>query len=203
MTGRPRRRITREAVRRDILIYVEGRKTEELYLVDWARRYRREVLVTFDEFRGGPLQLTKRAVERKKQEASEFRKGRGRPHDSIWCVFDVDDHPNIGQSIDLAIDHSINLAISNPCLELWFLLHFEDQTAFLRRDQAQRRAEAHLGCSKVLTNAALQALSDRYDDAARRAMELDAKHAGDGSPPGANPSSGLRSLIREIRGEAN
>jgi hypothetical protein len=71
------------------------------------------------------------------------RRGRGRPHDQVWCVFDRDEHPNFAKAIDLADRHGINLAISNPCLELWVILHFEDQTAYLERQTAQDRAEEH------------------------------------------------------------
>ncbi len=114
-------------------------------------------------------------------------------------MFDRDEHPNFAKAIDLADRHGINLAISNPCLELWFILHSEDQTAYLERHAAQRRAEDLLGCSKVLTDSALGALAERYDEARRRAVKLDEKHAGDGSPPGDNPSSGVWRLIDLIR----
>jgi hypothetical protein len=64
----------------------------------------------------------------------------------------------------------------------------------------QRRAESLLGCGKLLTDVAVGGLLDRYPQARERAERLDAKHAGDGSPPGSNPSSGLWRLIEAIRG---
>jgi len=71
-------------------------------------------------------------------------------------VFDVGEHPKLPEALDLARRHEIAVAISNPCIELWFLLHFERQMAFIGRWDAQRRAEATLGCSKVLTDCALR-----------------------------------------------
>ncbi len=141
------------------------------------------------------MQLVERAAETKRAEARDARKRRGRAHDQIWCVFDRDEHPNFAKAIALADRHGINVASSNPCLELWFILHFEDQTAYLERQAAQRGAEGLLGCSKVLSESALSALADGYDEARRRAVKLDEKHAGDGSPPGTNPSSGVWRLI--------
>jgi len=114
-------------------------------------------------------------------------------------MFDRDEHPNFAQAIDLAEKHGINLAISNPCLELWFILHFEDQTSYLERYAAQHRAEELLGSPKVLTESALTALAHGYDEARRRAKKLDEKHAGDGSPPRSNPSSGVWRLIDLLR----
>jgi hypothetical protein len=117
-------------------------------------------------------------------------------------VFDVDEHPRLAEAIALAGRHSIGLAISNPCLELWFLLHFEDRTAYIDRHDVQRRAQKHLGCDKVLTDPALHMLADRYPDAVARATRLDDKHRGDGSVIGANPSTTVWRLIEEIRGPA-
>ena len=114
-------------------------------------------------------------------------------------MFDRDEHPNFAQAIDLAEKHGINLAISNPCLELWFILHFEDRTSYLERYVAQRRAEELLGSAKVLTESALTTLADGYDEARRRAIKLDEKHAGDGSPPRSNPSSEVWRLIDMLR----
>jgi RloB-like protein len=145
------------------------------------------------------LQLVERAIEAQLIEARDARRGRGRPHNQIWCVFDRDERPNFAKAVALADRHGINLAISNPCLELWFIVHFEDHTAYLERQAAQRRAEELLGCSKVLTESALNALAERYDQARSRAVTLGEKHAGDGSPPGYNPSSGVWRPIDLIR----
>ena len=114
-------------------------------------------------------------------------------------MFDVDDHPNFADAVDLARRHGVQLAISNPCIEVWFILHFEEQAAFLDVTDAQRRAEAHLGCGKTLTQAALDLLAERTAEAVERARQLDRKHAGDGSPPGTNPSSGMAGLVNAIQ----
>jgi RloB-like protein len=198
-SGPPQRRPSKSAVLLDLLAFVEGLRTEDAYLTYWRRKYRDRVLVEIDPFRGGPLQLVEKAIEAKRIEARDARRGRGRPHDQIWCMFDRDEHPNFARAIDLANRHAINLAISNPCLELWFILHFEDHTAYIERQAAQRRAEELLGCSKVLTESALSALAERYDEARRRAVKLHETHEGDGSPPGTNPSSGVWRLIDVIR----
>ncbi len=186
-------------LRRELLVFVEGLRTEEMYLVEWHRRYRDQVRVTIDPYRAGPLQLVERAVAAQRAEAYDARRGRGKDHDQIWCVFDWDEHPNFAAAVDLAVRHGIRLAVSNPCIELWFLLHFEDQTAFVARHEVQARAEAVLRCSKVLSPAALEALADRYDAAKERAIRLDDKHHRDGSPAGSNPSSGLWRVVDQVR----
>ena len=197
--GPPRRRVSRSAIRLELLVFVEGQRTEETYLVGWRRLYRDRVLVAIDDFRGAPLSLVQHAIEAQRTEAYEANRGRGRPHDQIWCVFDVDQHPNITEALALAAQHNIHVALSNPCLEVWFLLHFGDQNGFIDRHAAQGQAEAVLHCSKSLSGAAVDTLVDRYEMAKARAIRLDAKHEADGSPPGSNPSSGMWRLVDMIR----
>lgn len=202
MPRRPRGTLGRErsrVLRREILAFTEGESTEDGYLVHWRREFRDRVLVTVDTFHGGPLQLVERAIDSKRSEASEERRGRGRAHDEIWCVFDRDAHPNVPQAIEKAGAHGINIVISNPCIELWFMLHFEDQTGHLERGHAQRRSRDLLGCAKSLTPTALKELSGRYSDAKRRARLLDEKHLGDGSSQRSNPSSNMWQLVDRIR----
>ncbi len=198
--GRPVRRASQRASRRQILVFVEGKRTEERYLVDWARRYRGDVIVIIDPFRGVPTSLIERAVDRQRQEKRDERRSRGRNYDQIWCMFDVDEHLDLDRVFDLARRHKVCLAVSNPCLELWFILHFEDQSRWIHRHQAQERSEELLGCGKVLSDGAVAALFDRFDGAAERARQLERRHTEAGSAPGENPSSSVWRLIDSIRG---
>ncbi len=193
--------MTSSAARREILVFTEGEKTEDGYLLPWRRAYRDAVLLEIDPFHGVPLSLVERAVATKKAEARDERRGRGRAHDEIWCVFDINSHPNVPEAIQQAEAHGIGLAISNPCIELWFILHFQDQTAYLSRHQAQSVARALLSCGKTLTRPAMELLYNGYENARDRAQRLDTKHDGDGSPPGSNPSSSVWSLIEAIRAQ--
>lgn len=186
-------------MRRELLVFTEGARTEEGYLIHWWRAYRDQVTVTIDGFHGGPLPLVDRAAAAKRTEASEERRGRGRSHDEVWCVFDRDAHPNVPHAFEKAGANGIGVALSNPCIELWFLLHFRDQTAHLERDEAQSRSETLLGCEKILAPTALAELEARYEEARARARKLDEKHAGDASPRHSNPCSNLWELIDRIR----
>ncbi len=197
-SGQPRRATGRYVDKRKILLFAEGEKNEEGYLTLWRRNYRDTVSLKIDRYHGAPLSLVKRAVDAKKQGEREEKRGRGRAHDEIWCVFDIDKHLNVQESINLATAHQISLAISNPCIELWFILHFRDQTAFLNSHEAQSAAKKLLGCDKSLTLEAQAYLFKRYADARKRAKYLDTKHKGDDSPPRSNPSSSVWRLIESI-----
>jgi hypothetical protein len=196
--ARPRRRVAVRPNRRELLVFVEGEVTEEEYLKHWHRRFRQKVNVEIHEFHGSPNALVERAAEEKAKNEKEARRGRGRAHDEVWCVFDVDDHPLLEEATELAGREGINLAVSNPCIELWFLLHFTDQTAYIERHAAQRATRTYLACGKSLTDQALALLEDGFDVARARAQRLEQEHRGDGTPAPGNPGSGLWRLIDSI-----
>ena len=194
----PRRQRSRQPRRKEILVFAEGAVTEEVYLVFYKRHYRRSVLIEIDEFRGTPLALVERAKQAKIRAERDERRGRGRAQDEFWCVFDVDEHPNLSEAIKMAEANEINLAVSSPCIELWLLLHVKDQTAHIHRHDAQSEAKSILGCGKSLTDRALELLAENLDTAIERAKKLEAKHRDDGTPAPGNPSSGMWRLMESI-----
>jgi hypothetical protein len=139
------------------------------------------------------------AASRKAADLRDARRGRGAAYSEYWCVFDVDEHPNIARALLLAEAREINIALSNPCIELWFVLHFQDQHASVHRADAQRTSADLLGCGKILTPTALNQLVAHHGDARQRAWQLDKKHALDGSPARSNPASDVWRLIDRIR----
>jgi len=181
------------------MIFTEGAKTEPQYMTHWYRLYRGRVIVTIDEFHGTPLPLVRAAVDRKKSDKREARRGRGDAFDEYWCMFDEDERPALPEALELATAHDIGVALSHPCVELWFLLHFGDQWAALERDEAQRRWRQKSGCDKAVPEAVFQELADHYSEARTRAQALDKKHVGDGSPAHSNPSSDAWRLVDRIR----
>ena len=54
--------------------------------------------------------------------------------DVVWCVFDRDENTDemLEKARKIADEVYLNIAFSNPSFELWFLLHFCQQTAELR-----------------------------------------------------------------------
>jgi hypothetical protein len=97
-------------------------------------------------------------------------------------------------------DHSSRRPEANPCIELWIIIHFHNQAAYLDTDDAEAETEKLLGCSKTPTPSALGQLVEKYSLAKERALQLDKKHEQDGSPSSSNPSSAVWRLVDVIRG---
>jgi len=181
---------------RKLHVFTEGEKTEIQYLGHWFQLHRARVLVVFDHFHGSPRRLVEEAVKQKRED-----RRRDQLADEYWCVFDIDEHGRVPEAIDMAQANQIRLAISNPCIELWLLLHFGDQNAHIDRSDAQSASKSLLQCGKNLSSEALVRLEEQFEAARRRAQPLDRKHELAGSPPRPNPSSHIWVLVERIRGE--
>ena len=195
---RPRRGHTPRRERRVIRVLTEGKITEPSYLTAWARRHRHTVRLNLSESGMAPETLINHAIQHMRRRR---RSRRGdQDFDEIWCVFDIDQHPNVSTAIHNARQSGVEVAVSNPCIELWFVLHVEDQTAHINRRNVQRRAnELQLTAGKAISHTAWDSLFDEFETARRRAKALDERHAGNGSPPRSNPSTDIWRLVDRIR----
>lgn len=194
--GRPRRPLGHEQPRRVIKVHSEGRVTEPAYLLKMAKTYR-IAHVDIGSVGKDPLSLVKDA----RQDAQLLTRRRRQPEiDEVWVIFDTDNHPNIPSACTEARDAGIGVAISNPCFELWLILHCRDQTGPLGRREAQRHArELKLIDGKDIHPDAYETLELSYTTAKARARDLEKRHETGGSGPRANPSSHVWKLADRLR----
>ena len=71
------------------------------------------------------INLQSKAPAQVVEHAAAFARHSPRDFDEIWCVVDVDEF-DLDSTIRTARRSGIKLAVSNPCFELWLLLHHED-----------------------------------------------------------------------------
>jgi hypothetical protein len=183
-----------------ILIVCEGENTEPQYFDAFVKSCKNpRVRIHLHDETGVPLTLVRIAKEAKaeaqrkaKREGDDFLK-----YDSVWCVFDVDEHPNIPDAMTMATDNGIELSISSPCFELWLFLHFQDSPGVMHRHKLQKSMEKLIPeYDKRVDYSDYEA---GYSDAVRRAKKLteQAERVGD---PIYNPSTGVYRLTEMIRG---
>jgi hypothetical protein len=140
-----------------------------------------------------------RAVQLKKDAERDAKRERDSNvrYDEVWCVFDVDTHPNLPAALQQAAANGIYVALSNPCFELWILLHFEDHRAHIDPKAAGRACRKHLpDYQKHITYAELKA---KYAEAVERAQALEAWQNSRGNA-GGNPSTNVHTLTERLRG---
>lgn len=180
------------------MVFCEGVASEPDYINALKRlpevRGDTMIKIEIDPRTGVPLTLVRAAIDRAADPEI----------DECWCVFDVEypqQHPRLDEAIRLATQHSVRVAVSNPCFELWLILHHEDQTAHLSTDQAERRSRALDGRTGKHIDAGLYMPLRRQ--AARRAVALAERHARNGVvSSGDNPSSTVYELLAAIERSA-
>lgn len=132
-----------------VLIYCEGECTESQYFTGLRGDLRGiPVQIVMGPAHGVPTELVRAAVKHKER-AHLNRADRCAPYDSVWCVMDVEaphPHPDLPEALNTAKRNGIEVALSNPCFELWLLLHFQDVTGHRSSAAAQRMLERHELC---------------------------------------------------------
>ena len=199
------RRPARRAPFRDpkplVLIVCEGAVTEPEYFGGFrsACRNPRVTIKVADEH-GVPRTLVEAAktylVNARSNAARD--KDDNLAYDSVWCVFDVDEHPGVADAKQMARDNGIELAVSNPCFELWLLLHFVDNPGMQDRSKVKERLKKYL--SAYDKHVQYAGLAEGYAAAVSRAERMD-KAANQAGEPGRNPTTGVYRLTELIRGE--
>ena len=119
-------------------------------------------------------------------------------YDEVWCVFDVDDHPNLLNALESARQLGIKVALSNPCFELWLLLHFRESPGAQQRHKIRDMLREFVpGYQKEVD---IEEYLPTYGEAVRRAehMEQSARSLGE---IGMNPSTGVWRLTESIRSD--
>lgn len=184
--------------RRRILVVCEGEKTEPTYLRELKVELRLASLdiVGSKSCGSAPICLVDEARERNGGKVGR----RNTEYDEVWIVCDVDDHESLARAVDKAQANGFEVALSNPCFEIWLLLHFAYSTRARHRDDVQRelRRDDYLPGYEKGTSC-YQAIRALQDDAAGHARRLRDAHAKAGSSPSANPSTRMDLLLRVLQ----
>jgi len=181
-----------------VLVCCEGQVTEPSYLNSLKAELRIR-LAHIEVVPGGvdPKTLVDEAMDRKKRAERQARKQKddNLKYDEVWCVFDVDVHQYVPEAKQKAEANEIKVAISNPCFELWLLLHFQDQRAHIERRDVQSLCRGHM--PGYVKEAPFDRLYPLYREAVGRAEELD-RWQETRFCAGGNPSTGVHRLTQRI-----
>jgi hypothetical protein len=206
-----------------ILVLCEGRCTEPQYL----RALRSKLRIPEQNLRIlGPPEVPNTPREMV-EEAKCRRRDKQESWDQVWCVFDTE--TKLTQSCREGLKEAVNsaeyargsrieLAISNPCFEIWLLWHKENQSAWIASDAVQRRCAElgltqgqgkdgkHIQDAETLVQECYEAAKNRACNSGqflilkKEAITGDQAHERSGTekPEDKNPSSGMYRLIDAI-----
>ena len=138
-----------QTIEKKILIACEGKKTEPKYFnaIRQDLRLPSEQVEVLSHEGTDPLGIVNAVVEARKKKKKEKT---WEKEDLAWAVFDGDEHiandpTNWHDAIQKAVSQKIHLAITNPNIEFWYLIHFRDHSASIERDKAKEFLKQQLG----------------------------------------------------------
>lgn len=115
--GRERRKSRGKKINPTLFVFCEG-KTEESYINLLKSEYRIPSIIIHPKIRGNDI--TDKFINNYKKDKPSH------PKDQTFLFYDLDVP---GMIIRLQKIKNCTLLLSNPCVELWFLLHYKNQTA--------------------------------------------------------------------------
>ena len=195
--------------RRKMTIFCEGKNTEPSYFRALRDAYS-SVSPTL-KILGGigvPFTVASKAVAKAKEQRAltNARRGDGQTAniDEVWAVFDRNEHPRYEEAVNLCQAHGVFVARSNPCFELWLILHEQDydrpnSRKGVQSDLQRIRPEYRMRKGKTPD---CKDLVTRVVVAEERAQRQLRNRELDGLPFG-NPSTTVGLLTRQIRGDAD
>jgi hypothetical protein len=179
---------------RIILVVCEGEKTEPNYLAEFPVYERIHGLKIKSIGLGcDPEIVVDRVILERDDRVRAKRKDATPIYDEVWAVFDIDEHDTnrLESAVLKAREAGIKTAISNPCFELWILLHFEDHFSAISSQGLEKRIRFHVPNYKKYV--CYRELKVGRDHAIRRAKALEKQHERDGS--NGNPSTTMWQLV--------
>jgi hypothetical protein len=136
------RKINIRPPNKKFILYTEGKNTEPDYFRA-IKRYLSGALIELEiiDAAGVPFTIAEKAGQRA---AMRSRRGPGSSSfevaDEIWAVFDRDTHVRVDEALERCRQSKVEVAFSDPCFELWLILHHVD---FDKLDD-HHQVQAHL-----------------------------------------------------------
>lgn len=194
-------RVRQKRIRKNkILIAVEGtNKTEKIYFSnfdDGKKTYTITIAKGNDTDPLGMIKLLSKEIDKRDIDLSNG--------DIAFCVFDTDINPKknkiIKNAINLAKEKGIRIVTSTPCIELWFLLHFEYTTAKLSNNSVIKRLKKYLPKYEKNINI-FPDIKDKVYEAIERAKRLESFQLQNNKIIGlveANPNTEMYKIVEEL-----
>ena len=185
-------------IKNKILIVCEGEKTEVNYFKEI--RIEKRIPDKLVQIKNCSLGTNPKKVLECAIKESGYKRGKFENFDEVWIAIDRDEHQDFAQTILEANSKNINVACSNPCFELWLLLHFENQTAHIERQNVISKLSKHMSYAKNM-NSSYFATKEKLQFATENAKKLILKHKIDCEKFDnceCNPMTTMQELVEKI-----
>ena len=176
--NRNRRKPKGKQINPTFFIFCEG-ETEEKYIKFLKSKYRLPIFI-YAKIAGNSI-TEKKIISYKKEKETH-------PKDKTYLVYDLDVSEML---LKLQAIKNTVLLSSNPCFELWYLLHHQEQKSFISsKDCLNKLQDHHKTYKKGVFDLKLKdKLNEKQEKAINRASKLEIHK---------NPSTQVFLLINEL-----
>ena len=181
------------------LIVCEGSITEPAYfnaLIRKLRLHAVKVHVTGAED-SEPINVVEFAIAEKKKGAA-----RGIPYSKIWCVIDVEvpPHRTLGDAWERAANvKNLELILTNPFFEYWFLLHFKKVTTPFNEDKDLHNMLKKVHPSYRKTRIGFDSLYPLTETAIKNSKEVIEENQCSDDLRNSNPSTHVHKVVEHLQ----
>lgn len=185
-----------------IHIVCEGINTEPEYFIKCKDDYGAGLVdLKIVPGAGVPKTLVETAIALRQKLIAEKRKSKN-SFDAcfrVWAVFDRDEHPHVAEALQNAEEHGIDVAFSDPCFEIWPLLHLTDHGSQDHRHEVQKKLSSLMPTYEHDKGAIIDypMIKDSFEVAYARAQKLNKARNEENCPMGC-PSTTVGNLVLKI-----
>lgn len=195
-----RRNINSRKSKKVILVAFEGKnKTENNYFSNYRLRDKDYIIKLVPGNETDPINLVNKTIIKVKELGLNLEE-----NDRAYCIFDTDlderKNMQIIKARKLAKKYHIIMITSNPCIELWFLLHFEYTTAWLSNNDVINKLKKYYPKYEKNINI-FPEIKDKVSKAIKNAKKLESFQLDNNKIIGmvdANPSTEMYKIVEEL-----
>lgn len=196
--------------RTEFILVSEGSVTEPYYFNSLQDLWRYPLLkIRIIEGAGVPTSVVARAIDTLRERKNEARRNRDSFEKfEVWALFDRDNFSPamITEAFRLAKVNGIEVAHSNPCFELWGLMHFSCQARPGHHHDVHRALREQIPTYHHENNPKFcpKLLQEKYNQAVKNSEKALSDRLNEGTPhPEGDPSTTVHVLTERIRKAAN
>ena len=194
--------------RKSILIVSEGSKTEPIYF-NSLRSSLRLAMVEVEVVGEGaaPITVVDRAIELKAERKRVAKKSLTKAaYDVVYCVIDVEapKAESLSRAVNKAEGNRLEVILSNPCFEYWYILHFRKTSAPFGTSQEAKSALRREHCAYCDSDTTIfEVVYPKTADAIKHSKEVLREQHNDAEDlSDCNPSTHVHKIVEYLQNAA-
>jgi hypothetical protein len=178
---------------KSILIVAEGIKTEPIYFNSLKKKLRLPMINVEVVPAGAAPIIAKKSPTQV-------------PYDIVYCVVDVEapKADSLPKAVDKAKANNLEIILSNPCFEYWYLLHFRKTSSPFNTSQDVKSALRHEHPAYCESDKTIfDVVFDKTHEAIKRSKEvLNEQHNNTEDISNCNPSTHIHKIVENLLNSA-